>query len=141
MNIANLRVQDISIMKSTLLSLRKPDALDTWEVLCHERRLAYENNNRAEVEAINNELIQLRYKNGWTEMEVNEEFAMYDEVLKQPFAQPSGNPGIKYDLNDEQGRPCGLSLSLSQVGQYWKYRQIGLTHIVALLKATIQSRC
>jgi hypothetical protein len=60
---------------------------------------------------------------------------MYNTVLQHPFSQALGNPWIKYDLNDEEGKPLGLSLSLHQVGQYWKYRDIGCSHTEALAKA------
>src|ERR1043165_928237 len=105
---------------------RKTDILDTWEQICRERRLAYEDGNQEKVEALNADLMSLRNEGGWTQTEIKEEFEMYDKVLHQPFNNPIGNANIKYDVNDESGKPRGLSLSLTQVSQYWKYRDGGL---------------
>ena len=121
-------------MKNVSLSIRKVDSLDNWKELCTQRRLAYENNNHAIVQELNGQLIQKRKEGGWTDLEIEEEFEMYAQVLQHPFTPPVGNGNIKYDIRDDNGKPRGLSLSLHQVGSYWKFRDTGILHGEALGK-------
>ena len=116
------------------LRTRKTDILDDWKALCFKRRLAYENNNIEMVSALNQQLMQQRKEGGWSEKEVKEEFAMYNQILHQPFSTPMNNRNIHYDVVKEDGRAQGLALSLHQISQYWKYRDSGLQHSDALHK-------
>ena len=111
---------------------RKEDTLDEWNRLCIQRRLAYESGNLELAKELHRQLIQKRIEGGWTIEEVNEEFDAYSKVLQQPFVQPTNDSNIRYDVNDENGIGRGLSLTLSQVGQYWKYRDAGFMHAKAL---------
>lgn len=122
-------------MNNVILSARKLDILDDWKNLCIQRRLAYENNNMEVANELNRQLMQKRIESGWTDLEVKEEFEVYAKVLQQPFSEPLGNMNIRYDILDENGRGLGLSLTLPQVSQYWKYRDAGLKHSEALQKS------
>ena len=119
-------------MNKVVLSPRKPDTLDQWNQLYIQRRLAYESGNVALAKELHQQLIQKRIEGGWTMEEISEEFDEYSKVLQQPFVQPTNDSNIRYDVNDENGIGRGLSLTLSQVGQYWKYRDAGFMHAQAL---------
>lgn len=69
---------------------------------------------------------------GWSEGDAQEELENAIKEFEQPYVPPIENPFIKYDLNDENGKPCGLSLNIHQVNRYWNRREGGLTHTEAL---------
>ncbi len=104
-------------MANTNLSTRKPDVLDIWENLCNLRYRAYTQGDLQDFIKYNEQLKAIRKNNGWTDAEIQEEFAVYDVKLNEPFAFPSDNPKIKYDVLDEHGKPMGLSLSIAQVSE------------------------
>ncbi len=100
-----------------------------------QRRLAYESGDVALAKELHQQLVQKRIEGGWTMEEISEEFDEYSKVLQQSFVHPTDNLSIRYDLNDEKGVGRGLSLTLAQVGQYWKYRDAGFEHTQALEKS------
>ncbi len=122
-------------MLPTTLSTRKPDALDIWEKLYFERYEAYQQGDMAQYKSLNNRLKDLRRNGGWSETEIQQEFAVYDLLLVTPYKVIPGNPSISYDLI-EDGRPRNLVLNISQVSIYWKYRQYGKHHSEALYLTT-----
>jgi len=102
-------------MSNIKLSTRKPDVLDIWENLCHQRYKAYKEGKLQDFKTLNEQLKIIRQSNGWTDAEIQEEFAVYDEKLNEPFGLPFDNPNIKYDVFDKEGKPMGLSLNIAQL--------------------------
>lgn len=118
-------------MATIQLSPRKPDALDIWEKLCFERNEAYLNNDTVLFQSLNEQLKDIRRNTGWTDSDIKEEFAVYDILLNKPYSAIIGNPNISYDLVDS-GRSRNLTLNITQVSIYWKYRKYGKKHSEAL---------
>ena len=72
---------------------------------------------------------------GWSEADAQEELESAIKEFEQAYIPPVANPFIKYDLNDENGNPRGLSLTIHQVNKYWNRREGGLSHREALNEA------
>lgn len=111
---------------------RKLDVLDELNELRYQRRLSYEGNNMSRTRELNLQIKALRLDTGWSETDADAELKDAVENFEKPFIAPVENPFIKYDLNDENGNPRGLSLTISQVNKYWNRREGGLSHTEAL---------
>lgn len=114
---------------------RKPDLLDELNELRYQRRLSYEASNIDTTRELNLKIKALRLADGWSETDANTELEEAIKEFEKPFVPPVENPFIKYDLNDENGNPRGLSLTISQVNKYWNRREGGLSHAEALHEA------
>ena len=114
---------------------RKPDLLDELNELRYLRRLSYETNNIEKTRELNLKIKALRLTTGWSEIDAQTELNEAIENFEKPFVPPVENPFIKYDLNDENGNPRGLSLNISQLNKYWNRREGGLNHSEALAEA------
>ena len=114
---------------------RQPDSLDALHELRYQRRLSYESSNIGKTRALNLKIKELRMLMGWTEADAQEELADAIKEFEQPYIPPVENPAIRYDLNDENGNPRGLSLTIHQVNRYWNRREGGLKHAEALSEA------
>lgn len=118
-------------MATITLSPRKTDILDIWEKQCFERYEAYIQGDIEKAKIINAQLKDIRRNSGWTEMDIQQEFEVYDSLLETPYSPAVGNRNISYELiADNKGRK--LLVTLSKLGIYWTYKKSGKTHTEAL---------
>lgn len=122
-------------MKQCNLRSREVDLLDKLNELRYQRRLSYEANTIDRTNELNHEIKTLRLRMGWSETDAQSELNEAIKEFERAYTPPPENPFIKYDLNDENGNPRGLSLSIHQVSRYWNRRDGGLNHAEALCLA------
>ncbi len=122
-------------MEAIIPAPRQPDSLDELHELRYQRRLSYESSNIDKTRDLNLKIKELRMLMGWTETDAQEELESAIKEFEQAYIPPVENPFITYDLNDENGNPRGLSLTIHQVNRYWNRREGGLKHAEALHEA------
>jgi hypothetical protein len=122
-------------MQTVTPAPRQPDSLDELHELRYQRRLSYESSNIGKTRDLNLKIKELRIVMGWTQADAQEELESAIKEFEQAYIEPFENPFIKYDLNDENGNPRGLSLNIHQVNRYWNRREGGLKHAEALSEA------
>ena len=120
-------------MKKHQLTKRRSDLLDQLVALRNQRRLAYEQGDTQQVTKLNLAIKAIRLENGWSEVDAHAEFEEHQRDYSVPFIKPLGNPWIKYDLLDENGKPCKLSFNIAQLSKYHTQRDMGNSHSKAVL--------
>ncbi len=106
-------------MKDYKLPPRKLDLLDELNALRRMRGIAYRAGNTEELDMIHLEMKAFWLRNGWSEMEANEEYQRHVSECKSTFILPVGHSSITYNIFNRSIKKHLFKLTISELSFLW----------------------
>lgn len=106
-------------MKDYKQPTRKPDLLDELNALRRRRGIAYRAGDIEKLELVHLEMKAFWLRNGWSEMEANEEYQRHVSECNSTFILPVGHSSITYNIFNRSIKRHLFKLTISELSFLW----------------------